>query len=43
MATNTMLPKIGREFLSRLANGGAINRIRVAAKDGNFTFLFDKP
>jgi type VI secretion system protein VasG len=41
MITNTMLPEIGREFLSRLANGSNINRVHVAAKDGNFAFNFD--
>jgi type VI secretion system protein VasG len=41
LITNTMLPEIGREFLSRLANGSAINRVHVAAKDGNFAFTFD--
>ena len=39
--TNTMLPEIGKEFLSRLAGGTAINRIHVSAKDGNFAFAFD--
>ncbi|HEY3853920.1 MAG TPA: type VI secretion system ATPase TssH [Verrucomicrobiae bacterium] len=41
MITNTMLPEIGREFLTRLAAGAAINRVHVAAKDQNFTFAFD--
>jgi type VI secretion system protein VasG len=41
MITNTMLPEIGKEFLSRLASGTAINRIHVTAKDGNFAFAFD--
>jgi type VI secretion system protein VasG len=41
MITNTMLPEIGREFLSRLASGSEIKRVHVAAKDGNFSFAFD--
>ena len=41
MITNTMLPEIGREFLSRLAAGHEIKRVHVAAKDGNFAFAFD--
>lgn len=41
MITNTMLPEIGREFLSRLAAGSEIKRVHVAVKDGNFSFAFD--
>lgn len=41
MITNTMLPEIGREFLSRLAAGGEIKRVHVGVKDGNFAFGFD--
>jgi type VI secretion system protein VasG len=41
MITNTMLPEIGREFLSRLAAGNEIKRVHVTAKDGNFQFAFD--
>jgi type VI secretion system protein VasG len=41
MITNTMLPEIGREFLSRLATGSEIKRVSVTAKDGNFSFLFE--
>ncbi len=41
MITNTMLPDIGREFLSRLAAGSEIKRVHVSAKDGNFGFAFD--
>jgi type VI secretion system protein VasG len=41
MITNTMLPEIGREFLSRLAGGNEIKRVHVSAKDGNFSFSFD--
>ena len=41
LITNTLLPEIGREFLSRLAGGREIKRVRVSAKDGTFDFAFD--
>ena len=41
LITNTMLPEIGREFLSRLAAGSEIKRVHVTAKEGNFAFAFD--
>jgi type VI secretion system protein VasG len=40
MITNTMLPEIGREFLTRLAAGSEIKHVKVTAKDGNFVFDF---
>src|SRR5207245_10283569 len=41
LITNTLLPEIGREFLSRLASGSEIKRVHVTAKEGNFSFAFD--
>ena len=41
MITNTMLPEIGREFLSRLAAGSEIKRVHLSVQDGNFTYAFD--
>jgi type VI secretion system protein VasG len=41
LITNTMLPEIGREVLSRLADGRGIQRVHVSVKDGNFAFAFD--
>jgi type VI secretion system protein VasG len=41
LITNTMLPEIGREFLSRLAAGTEIKRVHAAVKDGNFAFSFE--
>jgi type VI secretion system protein VasG len=41
LITNTMLPEIGREFLSRLAAGSDIKRVHASVKDGNFAFAFD--
>ena len=41
LITNTLLPEIGHEFLTRLAAGSQIKRVHLAAKDGNFAFAFD--
>lgn len=41
LITNTLLPEIGREFLSRLAAGAELKRVHVTAKDGKFAFAFD--
>jgi type VI secretion system protein VasG len=41
LITNTLLPEIGREFLSRLASGSEIRRVHVGATDKDFTFAFD--
>src|SRR5204863_7773199 len=41
LITNTMLPEIGREFLSRLAAGSEIKQVHVTTKDGSFAFAFD--
>jgi type VI secretion system protein VasG len=41
LITNTMLPEIGREFLSRLAAGSEIKRVHAGVKEGNFSFVFD--
>ncbi len=41
LLTNTMLPEIGREFLSRLARGHDIKRVHASASDGKFAFQFD--
>jgi type VI secretion system protein VasG len=41
MITNTMLPEIGREVLTRLAEGREIKRVHVTTKEGNFAFEFD--
>ena len=41
LITNTLLPEIGREFLTRLMTGGTINRVHVSVTDNNFTFAFD--
>jgi type VI secretion system protein VasG len=41
MITNTMLPEIGREFLSRLASGTELKQVHITAKDGNFAYIYD--
>src|SRR5262249_48540851 len=41
LITNSLLPEIGREFLSRLVQGRTINRVHVDATDGKFVFAFD--
>ena len=41
MITNTLLPEVGREFLTRLASGSDIKRVHVTTKDSNFAFAFD--
>ncbi|MEJ8824777.1 type VI secretion system ATPase TssH [Variovorax humicola] len=38
--TNTMLPDISREFLNRMMEGKAIERVHVGAADGNFSYTF---
>lgn len=39
--TNTVLPTISREFLTRMVQGDAINRVHVSVEDGQFTYSFD--
>ena len=41
LITNTLLPEIGREFLTRLVNGGSIQRVHVSVAENNFAFSFD--
>jgi len=41
LITNSLLPEIGREFLTRLLSGATINRVHVAVKENNFNFAFD--
>jgi type VI secretion system protein VasG len=39
--TNTMLPDISREFLTRMMEGRSIDRVRVVARDQQFEYSFD--
>jgi type VI secretion system protein VasG len=39
--TNTVLPTISEQFLTRMLEGRPVNGIRVGAADGQFTYAFD--
>ncbi|HEX5390023.1 MAG TPA: type VI secretion system ATPase TssH [Burkholderiaceae bacterium] len=39
--TNTVLPRISTEYLQRLADGKAIQRVALDVKDADFTYAFD--
>ena len=39
--TNTVLPKISREYLMRLSGGQSIQRVALAVDGGDFTYGFD--
>jgi len=39
--TNTVLPKISREYLQRLSDGQAIRRVALGVDAGEFSYAFD--
>ena len=39
--TNTVLPHISREFLTRLVEGKPVARVRLSVADGEFQYGFD--
>ncbi len=39
--TNTVLPAISREFLTRTMEGKTLTGVRLAATDGDFRYLFE--
>ncbi|MBA5687498.1 type VI secretion system ATPase TssH [Rugamonas apoptosis] len=39
--TNTMLPDISRAFLTRMMEGGQIERVQVTAPEGEFAYAFE--
>ena len=39
--TNTVLPRISQEFLSRMVAGKPIARVRIAAQDRDFSYTFE--
>ena len=39
--TNTMLPDISREFLTRMMEGTAIERVSVSVQDAGFAYGFE--
>lgn len=40
--TNTMLPEISRELLTRTISGEAVQRVTVDATPGGFLYRFDR-
>ena len=39
--TNTMLPKISEEFLTRIMQGQPVSRVELSVRDGEFSYAFD--
>ena len=39
--TQTLLPEISREFLSRMMEGQRVSGVRIEAKDNNFVFNYE--
>lgn len=39
--TNTVLPRVSLEYLTRLAAGGSLQRIALGVRDGEFSYAFD--
>jgi type VI secretion system protein VasG len=39
--TNTVLPVVSEEFLTRMLEGKAVSRVHVSVTDGEFSYLFD--
>jgi type VI secretion system protein VasG len=39
--TNTLLPEIGQELLTRLMEGKTAKQVHVGVKDSEFTYSFD--
>ncbi|HEY4248307.1 MAG TPA: type VI secretion system ATPase TssH [Lacunisphaera sp.] len=39
--TNNLLPEMGREMLTRLADGREAKKIHLGVKDGNYSYVFD--
>ena len=41
LITNSMLPEIGSEMLTRLVENRPISRVHIGAADGKFTYAYD--
>jgi type VI secretion system protein VasG len=41
LLTNTVLPRISSEYLTRLSEGRALRRVALSVADGQFTYSFD--
>lgn len=39
--TNTVLPRVSTEFLSRLADGRSVAKVAIGVSDGELTYAFD--
>jgi type VI secretion system protein VasG len=39
--TNTLLPHISNEFLTRMMNGATVSKVEIGARDGEFVYTFD--
>jgi type VI secretion system protein VasG len=39
--TNTVLPHVSKEFLTRLVEGKPVSRVRLSVADGDFEYGFD--
>jgi type VI secretion system protein VasG len=39
--TNTVLPRVSIEYLTRMSQGVELNAISLGAADGEFTYVFD--
>ena len=39
--TNTLLPRVSTEFLTRMMNGSAVTKVQLGARDGEFVYTFD--
>jgi type VI secretion system protein VasG len=39
--TNTILPRISREFLTRMVEGQPIRRVAIGVQDRDFTYSFE--
>jgi type VI secretion system protein VasG len=41
LLTNTVLPQVSREYLTRLASGAPLKQVALSVKDGDFAYAFD--
>ena len=41
LITNTMLPEIGQEMLSRMVDNRPVKRVHIGTSDGKFTYAYD--
>ena len=41
IVTNTMLPDISAEFLTRMMEGKLVDKVAIDVTDGEFTYSFD--